>query len=571
MQHMELSKKRPKFSSAMTVKSEPTRPLARTKKMNRELALKKGKHALAPTHPRKQLKTTKELLHQQFGMNRPLALSEIYDNDWTKANVRSTLSKQTLQEIVINPRTAPLVHFEDFELQDNVDFVLQALEKKARNAKAAHDQGDGDNKNYLAQVNQRNINFLAYKGHFGHMYKKNEMVNILIADDALVKYLPRTIVNKQVTKVLLVTDTEYQQTLPLYGDIVNALRSFGIKYVEYTNVQPYYNMCTIRDIAEFATEQQVEGIVSFGSAQLTDIVKYTIGKLTKPTINFAVLDNSVIPALTAAYHDATMHTFSIVTMVTMDPEVNGRTEIISGFYPEVDPNFLERPGFESGHSLLSLVDNSSACFICPDVFKAFSKSKLKELLVECFYRFLILCTYPKIHEKLEELYIRSMLIIKSFLNKLLVLNDPLSDDDFYWIALFVARNLDGEIIQDCDAYEIYYLEGGFSVEFNTKRSDIVALLTPYYFEIASESNLELRDRLEVIGHKLFQRTTVNGLVYELLRFNEFYGLPQTYLSVPEIYEKGMDHLERLLKKGSNYFIGNRHALFLEVLGMVPVY
>lgn len=96
------------------------------------------------------------------------------------------------------------------------------------------------------------------------------------------------------------------------------------------------------------------------------------------------------------------------------------------------------------------------------------------------------------------------------------------------------------------------MEAGFSGEFNTKRSDVLSLLTPYYIMGIHNRSELLKKRYLKLGKRLFNRFHIDGLVYELLRFNELYDLPRCLLDLVDLTKTNVDYFIAVLKQGTSW-------------------
>lgn len=101
--------------------------------------------------------------------------------------------------------------------------------------------------------------------------------------------------------------------------------------------------------------------------------------------------------------------------------------------------------------MVNSVDNSDCAFIMPEIFAELPKHKLKELIVEIFFRVLINLSDRNIEADVEEIYTHDLIALKGFLDKVVIQKKPFTPADYDLLSLIVARSVDGSSFIESEA------------------------------------------------------------------------------------------------------------------------
>lgn len=93
--------------------------------------------------------------------------------------------------------------------------------------------------------------------------------------------------------------------------------------------------------------------------------------------------------------------------------------------------------------MVNSVDNSDCAFFLPEIFADLPKGKLKELIVEIFFRIIINFADPNIQLEVQEIYVHDLISLKGLLNKLIINKMTFTFADYDLLSLIIARSVDG--------------------------------------------------------------------------------------------------------------------------------
>lgn len=389
------------------------------------------------------------------------------------------------------------------------------------------------------------------------------LTDFIVHSNVIEEYLPKEFFRYNVRKVLILTDTDYQQTTKTYYRLIRVLRENGIPFIEYTNIQPNITKDLVWNVAAFGQEHEIDSILAFGSWSLIDFSKILAIKLARPDLKHLNQSSSSI------YVKSQYHVFSIPTIVCMEDGINARSILLDkDIYQEkkVDKVNLS---LDKSIALLTPADNSDCSFFFPEILMDLSHGKLQEAIIETFFRTIQNFFDEKIIPEVEDVLIKDARYLIEIL-KYLQNHKTITTNQADELALVIVRNVDGtSYLADTAEWTWFLLESALSAEVNAKRSDGLALFAPYYFQTEALEKPKFNARALVLAKKLFDRESVYGLVLELIRFNSEFGLPNSYFGVSEITHVNDVVLANILRK-TNYFTATT-KVNKKIVESIPLY
>lgn len=95
------------------------------------------------------------------------------------------------------------------------------------------------------------------------------------------------------------------------------------------------------------------------------------------------------------------------------------------------------------------------------------------------------------------------------------------------------------------------------------------MFAPYFFLNEAEHKPKFCARALVLAKKLFGRESIDGLVLELIRFNDEFGLPTAYFGIDKITHIDGVVLANILRK-TNYFTAST-KINKKIVESIPLY
>ncbi|WP_391592120.1 Iron-containing alcohol dehydrogenase [[Mycoplasma] cavipharyngis] len=387
-----------------------------------------------------------------------------------------------------------------------------------------------------------------------------DLSDYVISSKIFDKYLPEEMARKNAKKVLILTDTDYQQTTRTYQLLIKCLRKNGIFFVEYTNIQPRINRKLVWDVAKFGHEYNIDSIIAFGSWPLIDFSKILVVKLANPNLRHLSLSANEV------YTNANYAVFSIPTIVCMEDNVNATSVLFNSVTD--DDGTKKFTGLKDLLSLITPSDNSDCSFFYPEILLELSTNKLKEALIETYFRIILNFFDRQISDATQDQLAEDAKFVHSILTKINQ-NKKITENDCDQLAVIIVRTVDGTTyLPDPNQWNWYFLESALSAEFNSKKSENLALLAPNYFKQASLMSSEFKQRAMLLAEKLYNKQSIEGLILEIMGFISEFNLPRAYLDLPEAANLTPDDLVNVIRF-SNYLTTSK--LTKKVIKEVPLY
>lgn len=371
-----------------------------------------------------------------------------------------------------------------------------------------------------------------------------KLSNYYIGENIIDQELVSLIKEKGIKKVLILSDTAYTRHLVLYKKIANKLEELDIPFVEFTHIQPKVTRKMLFDIADFAHDYTIDAVFVVGSDSTIDISKLLLSKLLKPNLirlnwqkQYPIFSNN-------------FSIFSFPTIVVPDPKINSKSLFKNKIFCKKwnyfgDTIFLSHP-----------IDDSDAIFYYLPYFFEISESKQLEILHEVFFR--LIFNYFDIrgdNETCNQIVANIKTI--NWYAQYVFSKQKLNIVDVEIIMKIIASTVDGSTFIDHGPYWTWYkLEAALSDLVNSKKSDGLALFLPSFIEIYSKENSDFQTRANKLAEKLYGAFSVNGLIYNLIKYIEYYGLPIKLLDVQQVKKIDYKFISYLIRKSShNFFFG----------------
>ncbi len=128
-------------------------------------------------------------------------------------------------------------------------------------------------KNCYYRINQKVLKFFM-------RFMNWKEPELLEGEDAVLK-LPSFIKNKNINKVLIVTDKGLMN-LHLLDPLFEELKKEGLEYVIYDGVQPNPTIPSIEECKQIYIDNKCEGIIAFGGGSPMDCAKAAAARVVKP-------------------------------------------------------------------------------------------------------------------------------------------------------------------------------------------------------------------------------------------------------------------------------------------------
>lgn len=268
------------------------------------------------------------------------------------------------------------------------------------------------------------------KGKFQNFHFMND-----ILDGDLFRSKIRT---SDIKCVLVLSDTFYTRDMPIYKKVIEMFKDKrnGIRYVEFTNIQPNLDRKLIFRMHEFAHDHDVNAIVVIGSMSTVDLAKILLPKIMKPNIIRLHKTRELDLAIASNYY-----IFSIPTCVVPDPKVNARSAVKNNLF--LPDKCL------SGHVmyLKNEIDDSDAVFYCTEIFDSMGVDKIMQALHETFFR--LVFSYFDLSAG-DQMLAEIIKNIKEILRimEVVSLTEQFEKGDRYEFLKIVSFTMDGRLMVD---------------------------------------------------------------------------------------------------------------------------
>ncbi|MDQ0514084.1 alcohol dehydrogenase YqhD (iron-dependent ADH family) [Mycoplasmoides fastidiosum] len=450
-----------------------------------------------------------------------------------QAKVHRIVSKEQLRRLIVQPQISSisnltnLVRLKSDFVYKSEDELYQEYLAKIEIEQTQEPPRDDD---YVVEV-EKSAPYLA---------------DYVVSSKVFEKYLPEELLKKGAKKILILTDTDFQQTTHSYQLLVRALRQHGIFFVEYTNIQPEITKKLVWDVAAFGHEHDVDSVIAFGSWSLIDFSKIVTIKMSNPNLK------RLNRASSETYTRSNYFVFSIPTLVCMEDGVNSSSVLFNEPIKKLGGGKKA-----SNNDLLALItpaDNSDCSFFYPEILLEMNPEKLKEALIETYFRIILNLYDAKLSDRTIDLLVTDAKYIRETLRRLQAKKKGLTEKECDRLALIIVRTVDGTTyLPEAHQWNWYFLETALYAEFRTKRSEGLAVLAPIFFREGVKHSDKFKERTVVLANKLFDRESVDGFVLELMHFASEFNLPQAYLDMHEIRELTPHNLVNVIRNGT-YFV-----------------
>ena len=167
----------------------------------------------------------------------------------------------------------------------------------------------------------------------------------LLEGEGAVLKLPSFIKNKNINKVLIVTDKGLMN-IHLLDPLFNELKKVGVDYVIYDGVQPNPTIPSIEECKDIYINNHCEGIVAFGGGSPMDCAKAAAARVVKPRQSVRKMRGYLkvckkLPPFFAVPTTAGTGSETTLAAVVTDPETHEKNAICDGSlrpkYAVLDP------------------------------------------------------------------------------------------------------------------------------------------------------------------------------------------------------------------------------------------
>lgn len=223
-----------------------------TEEQTIDLAVDKKRKLVFLTEKEQLLKSGQStLLSEQAAIIKPIEIQNNKPIDVKVVKSHHSVSAFDLNRLILNP------HAEGLNLLKSlVEVDRYYLEKATKDLESNFVEKESVSKQQLATfVNEGSSEYR----------KTGDLVNIVISREVITRHLPEKAIFYGVKRLLILTDVDSQQTSKYYRLMLKTLAQYGVETLEFTNIQPYFNVATLNEVANFGLNHAIDGILAFGS------------------------------------------------------------------------------------------------------------------------------------------------------------------------------------------------------------------------------------------------------------------------------------------------------------------
>ncbi|AFO52221.1 alcohol dehydrogenase [Candidatus Mycoplasma haematolamae str. Purdue] len=402
----------------------------------------------------------------------------------------------------------------------------ETLKKKERQAELEKAQEEASNKGKKKEKRKKDNRRIPL------------LQNWTVKDSVLDQQLEAKLKAAKINSVVVLSDDAYTRQLIGYRKVIQKLEDLGLEYFEYTNVQPKLERSSVGKIVQFAYKHRSNSIIVVGSTTLIDLSKLVIKKLIKPN-SIRLTPNGNKPIVSSYYS-----IFSIPTLVIPSPKLTEQ-HLLSN-----KPIMKSLSYFDQSVYLFNPIDSSDYVFYYPGFLLEYSKPKQLETLHLLFFKLMFNYFDSELTVEQRTRLIRELKSIEWYISYVFR-GFSLNLLDAQMIMNIAAKCFDGRYFMTKSSYWTWYkLAANLT---NLAKIDLyksLALFLPSFLEYITLNDREGHDRALELAYLMYEVTSTEGLLLQLIKHMEKFQLPRKFFDIPALKEVDSKFINLLIKQAS---------------------